>query len=344
MWYRTRAVRGRQVSRAIGTVGLVEMGWSETPESVQIIGKSPRIRDAVRSALTVADSGAAILLRGESGTGKELLARAIHRHSDRSAGPFVAVDCAAIPEPLIESTLFGQEEAASGGKSERRRGCFEQALGGTLFLGEVSDLSLRLQAKLLHVLEERVIDRVNGEGPVAHDARVVSATSRELKAEIEAGRFREDLYYRLGVLDIHLPPLRERGDDLRLLAEHFVKLYAWEYGRPVRKLASETLEHMSSYPWHGNVRELRWAMERGVLLAEGDTVLPEHLHFRIRDPSSTTRSERPRVSAFPTLKQSEELQLWRVLAHTGGDAGRAAEILGIDGKTLRRKLKRQQNS
>lgn len=269
----------------LGTWGSVEMGWSEALESVRIIGRNSRMLSALRTALTVADSRASILVRGESGTGKELLARAIHRHSERAGGPFVTVHCHAIPEPLIESTLFGQEPSGLSEKAGRRRGRFQGALGGTLFLGEVGALSLQLQVRLLRALEGRGSERVGEEDSATEGVRVVAATSRDLKAEIEVGRFRQDLYYRLAVVEIHLPPLRERGHDLHLLAEHFVRLYAWKHGRPVQGIAAETLEHLSCYPWPGNVRELRWAMERGVLLAEDDLILPRHLHSRIREAS-----------------------------------------------------------
>jgi DNA-binding NtrC family response regulator len=239
---------------------------------------------AVKTIARVADSTATVLLHGESGTGKELFARLLHEKSARGAAPFVALNCAAIPEALLESELFGHEKGAFTGAVGRKVGRFERAHGGTLFLDEVGDLSLGAQAKVLRALQEREVERVGGEGVLQVDVRVVAATNKDLAREVAMGRFREDLYYRLAVVVLTLPPLRERGDDIRLLAEHCVARFAYAHRRATRAISREALALMAAYPWPGNVRQLYNVLERAVLLADGPVLLPAHLPLEVRAP------------------------------------------------------------
>jgi DNA-binding NtrC family response regulator len=308
---------------------------SETAES--IVGESPRMLDAFRTIARIARSTATVLVRGESGTGKELVARTIHERSARAKGPFVAVNCAAIPENLLESELFGHEKGAFTGAIGRRIGRFERASGGTLFLDEIGDMSLPLQAKILRVLQEREVERVGGSAPVPVDVRLVAATHRDLDRDVAAGRFREDLYYRLAVVTVQLPALRDRGQDLQVLAEHYMTRYAIEYGRPVRSMSSEALELLQSYGWPGNVRQLRNVMESAVLLGDGDTLLPCHLPPEVTTPTPQT-SAAEAATPLMTLSELERRHIQKVLAVSDGQMNVAAEILGIHRNTLRRKL------
>ncbi len=237
-----------------------------------IMGNSPALRDVLERAAKVAPTRASVLLRGESGTGKEVVARAIHRMSERRRGPFVEVNCAAIPQELIESELFGHEKGAFTGAHAQRKGKFELADGGTLFLDEVGDMSASAQAKVLRALQEGVIERVGGSEPIAVDVRVLAATNKDVEEEIRAGRFREDLFYRLNVVPLRVPALRERASDVALLAEHFLALYAQENNQPPRRFAPEALEVLERREWPGNVRELKNAVERLAILSEGETI------------------------------------------------------------------------
>jgi DNA-binding NtrC family response regulator len=248
------------------------------------IGESGGMLSAVKTIARVADSTATVLLHGESGTGKELFARLLHEKSARAAAPFVALNCAAIPEALLESELFGHEKGAFTGAIGRKVGRFERAHGGTLFLDEVADLSLGAQAKVLRALQEHEVERVGGEGVLHVDVRVVAATNKDLAREVAHGRFREDLYYRLAVVVLTLPPLRERGDDIRLLAEHCVARFACAHRRATRAISREALALMAAYPWPGNVRQLYNVLERAVLLADGPVLLPAHLPLEVRTP------------------------------------------------------------
>jgi DNA-binding NtrC family response regulator len=301
-----------------------------------IIGESPRMLNAFKTIARVARSNATVLIRGESGTGKELIARKIHERSARSKAPFVAVNCAAIPEPLLESELFGHEKGAFTGALGRRVGRFERATGGTVFLDEIGDMSLPLQAKILRALQEREIERVGGNGPVPVDVRLIAATHRDLEQEVRAGRFREDLYYRLAVVVVQLPPLRERGEDLRLLIEHYLTRYAREYRKPVRAVSREALQILSSHSWPGNVRQLRNVLESAVLLADAEVLLPLHLPMELltREEMSPVQEPVPMM----TLSELERKHIQRVLNASGGQMNVAAEILGIHRNTLRRKL------
>jgi DNA-binding NtrC family response regulator len=320
-----------------------------------LVGESPKMVAAFKTAARVADTTATVLIQGESGTGKELLARFLHEQSRRHDGPFVAVNCAAIPEHLLESELFGHEKGAFTGAVARRTGRFERATGGTLFLDEVGDMSLPLQAKILRALQEREVERLGGERPVPVDVRLVAATNRNLEEEVAAGRFREDLYYRLAVVVVTLPPLRERGEDIRLLAEHCITKAANERGWQVEGIANETLDFLRNYPWPGNVRQLCNVMERALLMADGPVLLPQHLPPEIRNHPSEAyllgterrlgherRERHDRRSGgapLPPLEALERDHIRRALALTGGQLGRAAELLGIHRNTLRRKLR-----
>ncbi|HEU0300272.1 MAG TPA: sigma-54 dependent transcriptional regulator [Longimicrobium sp.] len=305
------------------------------------IGESVPLRAALKVARQVSDSTATVLVHGESGTGKEMLARVIHESSGRARGPFVAVNCAAIPETLLESELFGHEKGAFTGAAARRVGRFERASGGTLFLDEVGDMSPGMQAKILRVLQEEEIERVGGDRPVAVDVRVVAATNRDLGVEVAAGRFREDLYYRLAVVVVHLPPLRERGEDVELLARHYLEHFARKHGRGVYDLHDGTVELLRSYPWPGNVRQLRNVVERALLMAEGPVLLPEHLpdEVRLGQHPGDPRSNGGHDGLLP-LRELEHLHIRRALALAGGNLGATAHLLGIHRNTLRQKLRR----
>jgi two-component system response regulator HydG len=302
------------------------------------LGTSARTQAALKVARQVADSTATVLIHGESGTGKELLARIVHEHSRRARGPFVAVNCAAIPETLLESELFGHERGAFTGAAARRLGRFERASGGTLFLDEVGDMSPTMQAKILRVLQEHEIERVGGDTSVRVDVRVVAATNRDLEVEVAAGRFREDLYYRLAVVVIRLPALRERGGDVDLLARRFVESFAEEHRRPVRVLSAEAAARLRGYAWPGNVRQLRNVIERAVLVADGEVLRADHL-----PPEVLAAGERGDAAAEPPFLPLRELELRhirRALDLAGGNLGDTARLLGIHRNTLREKLRR----
>ena len=242
-----------------------------------MVGESPPLRAIREQIAQVAPTGARILITGESGTGKELVARAVHEGSERRKGPFVKVNCAAIPEELIESELFGAVKGAYTGATQSRDGKFLQADGGTLFLDEIGDMSLKAQAKVLRALQEGEIERVGGNQTVRVDVRVLAATNKDLAAEARAGRFREDLFFRLNVVPVHVPPLRERRDDIPLLAEHFLAGYLDENGLPQRRFAPEALQLLRSLPWPGNIRELGNAVERLAILARGERIGPDEV-------------------------------------------------------------------
>ena len=329
---------------AAGATGLA--GRARSPAAVTadaaFIGESVRLRAALKVARQVADSTATVLVQGESGTGKELLARVVHEHSLRARGPFVAVNCAAIPETLLESELFGHEKGAFTGAAARRVGRFERASGGTLFLDEVGDMSPAMQAKILRVLQEEEIERVGGDRAIPVDVRVLAATNRDLGAEVAAGRFREDLYYRLAVVVVHLPPLRERGDDVELLARHFLEHFSRKHGRGVHELADETVSLMRSYAWPGNIRQLRNVVERALLVSEGPVLLPEHLPNEVR-LGQARPGQAPSYGSdgeLLPLRELEHLHIRRALALTGGNLGHTAELLGIHRNTLRQKLRK----
>jgi DNA-binding NtrC family response regulator len=288
---------------------------------VRLIGESARMLSAVKTIARVADSTATVLLHGESGTGKELFARLLHEKSARGSAPFVALNCAAIPEALLESELFGHEKGAFTGAVGRKVGRFERAHGGTLFLDEVADLSLGAQAKVLRALQEHEVERVGGEGVLHVDVRVVAATNKDLAREVALGRFREDLYYRLAVVVLTLPPLRERGDDIRLLAEHCVARFACAHRRGTRAISREALALMAAYPWPGNVRQLNNVLERAVLLADGPVLLPAHLPTEVRAPMPGLNGVGPAAAIGPMQTPSNGLPHYGLASYGHPNSG-----------------------
>jgi len=302
-----------------------------------LVGQSPAMLEVYKLTARVAESTATVLVQGESGTGKEVIARAIHLNGPKASGPFVAVNCAAIPENLLESELFGHEKGAFTGAVTRKIGRFEQAAKGTLFLDEIVDMSLSLQAKILRAVQEREIERVGGTETIPVDVRLIAATNRDLNEAIKQGRFREDLYYRLAVVTIRLPKLAERGDDLVLLTAYFVRHFAERYGKQIAGVSDRALDLLRNHTWVGNVRELRNAIERAVIVATDDTLRVEHLPDELRGEEAAL-PDRPQ-GALSTLAQAEARHIARVLAHTDGQIGAAAELLGIHRNTLTRKMK-----
>ncbi len=281
-----------------------------------------------------------MLITGESGAGKEGVARAIHRRSRRRDGPFVALNCAAVPEGLIESELFGHVRGAYTDARDERPGLFVQANGGSLFLDEISDLAPGVQPKLLRSLQERRVRPVGATKEIAFDARLIAATNRDLADEVRAGRFREDLFYRVQVVHIDVPPLRSRGNDILLLAGHFLESSAVRAGRPLLRISSEAAARLRDYPWPGNVRELQNCIERAVALADGEEIVPEDLPKTIlRYRGAEAAIEPPSAGgALRSLEEVERAHILRVLDIVGGNKTQAARALGLDRKTLYRKL------
>lgn len=306
----------------------------------EIIGQSPAMKRVYSQLTLVAQSDSSVLITGESGTGKELVARSIHRRSRRATGPFVAVNCSAIPEALLESEFFGHAKGAFTDARQSRAGLFSQAAGGTLFLDEIGDLPLLLQAKLLRALEERKIRPVGSDTELAVDVRLISATNRNLESAIESQAFREDLYYRINVIQIELPALRQRGSDILLLAQHYLKQFAQSNSKNILGLSSQAAEKLLAYPWPGNVRELRNIMERAV-------VLTTHAQIEIDDLSEKVRNHTARQLVFsdddPTSLQSldevERRYILHVYSTCRNNRTQTAQVLGMDRKTLYRKLK-----
>jgi two-component system response regulator HydG len=296
-----------------------------------LVGRSPVLQRVFDQIRAVAETEAAVLLIGESGTGKELVARAIHHNSARGDGPFVAVNCAAIPENLLESELFGHERGAFTGADRKRRGLFAEASGGTLFLDEVGDLPLALQAKLLRVLQERTVRPVGGSQDVPLDLRLLTATHRDLLAMVAEGRFREDLYYRLAVIPLRLPSLRERPEDIMLLATHFLERAVGSLGKDLKGFDDEATAWLLRHRWPGNVRELENVVERAATLARGPRITLADLHTEFAAPASGGGSR-------PTLAELEAQYIQRVLEETRGDKVAAARILGISVRTLQRRF------
>jgi len=302
-----------------------------------IIGESGPMQEVLSLVRRVASSDATVLIRGESGTGKELIARAIHYASPRAEGPLVKVNCAALPDSLLESELFGHEKGAFTGAVNTRKGRFELAHGGTLFLDEIGDLPPHLQVKLLRVLQEREFERVGSSHPIAVDVRVLAATHRDLEALVRAGRFRDDLYYRINVVTIALPPLRERREDLPVLIDHFVTRFAEKNGKKLRGLTREAREALLRYDYPGNVRELENLIERAAVLTRDDVIGLSDLPLTLNDPPPESATGRGLVGAVEALERS---MIHDALARAGGVQTRAAESLGISERVLRYKLKK----
>ncbi len=322
-----------------------------------IVGSCPAMREVYKAIGRVAAQNVPVLITGESGTGKELVARAIYQHGPRAKAPFLAINCAAIPEQLLESELFGHEKGAFTGADRRRIGKFEQCNGGTLFLDEIGDMPLALQAKMLRLLQEQSFERVGGNETVQTDVRLIAATHHDLKVDSVEGKFRPDLYYRLGVFTIHLPSLRERGDDLPMLVRHFVRRFSRELGRQVQEVAPETLERLRAYSWPGNIRELQSVLKQALLQASGTVLLPAFLPNLSGGPgesaAATPAGTGLDLEAFirrrlgpeaqelytETHRQVDRVLLPLVLDYTGGNQHQAARLLGIARQTLRQKLR-----
>ena len=317
--------------------------------SREIVGDSPSLNRILETVKMVAPTRAAVLFQGESGTGKELLARTVHNLSDRRDGPFISINCAALPENLVESTLFGHEKGAFTGAVKQVKGAFERAHGGTLLLDEVSEMRLDLQAKLLRVLQEQEFERVGGTTPVKVDVRIVATTNRDLAEYAQSGDFREDLYYRLAVVPIQVPPLRDRLEEVPLLVQYFAARAAKDVGRSVSHITPECLEMLQAYQWPGNLRELSHAVERAVILTPSGTLTPESFdrsRFGLapgaaHGPGSPGDGPHDNGASVPltlNLSEMESVLIEKALEATDNNRTKAAELLGISVRTLRNKL------
>jgi two-component system nitrogen regulation response regulator GlnG len=354
------------ISRLMHVPAVVTDAGEVDDRTDAIIGRCPGMQQVYKAIGRVAGQDVTVLIRGESGTGKELVARAIYQHSSRAAGPFLAINCAAIPEGLLESELFGHEKGAFTGADRRRIGKFEQCTGGTLFLDEVADLSPLTQSKMLRLLQEQQFERLGGNETIQTNVRVLAATNQNLEDLVEQSQFRQDLYYRLSVFSIRLPPLRERGEDLALLVQHYLRRFNRELGRDVQVVAPEALESLQRYPWPGNIRELQSILKQALLEATGSLLVPQFLPdllkdgstklsqdvsaavnapagtsgFAALDPFIEERLQSGAVDLYDeTLRRMERLLLTRVLQHTGGNQLQAAKLLGITRGSLRNKLR-----
>lgn len=305
-----------------------------------MIGESFAMRQLREQVDMAAPTNGRVLIYGDNGTGKELVARTVHQHSRRRSGPFVEVNCAAIPEELIESELFGHQKGAFTGAVADKPGRFEQADGGTIFLDEIADMSLKTQAKVLRVLQEQVMERVGGTQRIKVDVRVLAATNKDLPAEIRSGRFREDLYFRLNVIPIFVPPLRDRQDDIPLLADHFMAMLAGEYGRRPKRLAPEAAGRLQQYAWPGNVRELRNVIERLMIMVPGETITAQDLAFLGHDEvRETVRVPELSMPLAEAREQFERDYILQALGAQHGNISRTADVLGVERSNLYKKMK-----
>jgi transcriptional regulator with PAS, ATPase and Fis domain len=326
-------------------IRLLKLERAEKTRSTSVVGDSAAMREVMQIIDRIGDSDVTVLVAGESGTGKEVIAREIHHRSRRSEEVFVALNCAALPEHLLESELFGHEKGAFTDARSARLGLLREASAGTLFLDEVGELPLSLQPKLLRALQERAVRPVGGTREIAFEARIVAATNRNLEEAVEAGTFRQDLYYRLAVFELELPPLRSRSNDVLLLAERFIERFARRSGKDVVGLAPEVARLLLQYAFPGNVRELENAMERAVALARFDRLTPDDLPARMREvDANQARSDAWSLEPLMSLDEMERKYIQRVLDAVGGHRAHAAQILGIDRKTLFRKLARTSSS
>ena len=320
--------------------------WAPPMYDDDLVAEDPRTRETIALAERVAASEATVLLTGESGTGKEVFARFIHAHSPRAAAPFVAINCAAIPENLLEATLFGYEKGAFTGAQNAQAGKFEQAQGGTILLDEISEMPLALQAKMLRVLQEREVERVGGKRPIPLDIRILATSNRNMMSEVVAGRFREDLYYRLNVFPIAIPALRERPADILPLAKHLLARHAARCGRPAARIAAEAALTMTTYPWPGNVREMENVIQRALILAPTETIEAAHLQIKSSGLAAWATGITPAAPAIrapaethtSSMKDLERQHILDTLASVGGSRKKAVEKLGISERTLRYKL------
>jgi len=349
--------RAVALSRLAHVPAVVAEGGEVDERADAIIGRCPALLEVYKAIGRVAPQDVTALIQGETGTGKELVARAIYQHSRRSAGPFLVINCAAIPDNLLESELFGHEKGAFTGADRRRIGKFEQCNGGTLFLDEVGDMAPLTQAKMLRLLQEQKFERLGGNETVTTDIRVLAATNQDLDGLVAQGKFRQDLYYRLSVFTICLPPLRERGDDLLLLVQHYLRRFNRELGKEVQTVAPEALEVLRGYPWPGNVRELQSALKQALLHAGGSVLMPEFLPAALtrRNGSAHAAASEDGLSMAQfidqqlaaggedlyavALRRLERLLVTKVLQHTGGNQLQAAKVLGITRGSLRNKVR-----
>jgi DNA-binding NtrC family response regulator len=327
---------------------LLKQELAERRGAPRIVGEDAKLHQVSQQLHRAAATDATVLIEGESGTGKELFARALHVLSPRADGPFVAINCAAIPETLLESELFGYEKGAFTGANQRKPGRFEMAHRGTLFLDEIGDLALALQAKILRALEEKRFERVGGTHSLHVDVRVVAATNRHLKQRVAERRFREDLYFRLSVFPIHIPPLRERGDDVLILARNFIGKFCRDLNKKPLSLAASAIDELKAYQWPGNVRELQNCIERAVILTEGETIHQRHLNLSVRQaPVQPTASPWDHIDLSGTLADAqrrvagevERRKIEAAMHEAGGNAVQAAETLQLGYKVLMQKLK-----
>jgi DNA-binding NtrC family response regulator len=327
--------------QALGAVAAAVRTPRHSTSQKTFITRDPHLLEVIETARRVARSTATVLIQGESGTGKELLAAFVHRHGLHPDAPYVAVNCAALPESLAESELFGHEKGAFTGAVMRKIGKFEQARRGTLVLDEIGEMALPLQAKLLRALQEREIDRVGGMAPVAVEARVVAITNRDLTSAVSSGTFREDLFYRIQVVPLVIPPLRERPGDIPLLADHFLAQFAARSGKTVRRFADEAVDRLSRHDWRGNVRELEHRVERAVLLADDDTLTSRHLGWAGAPEGGRTLPAPAAAAARTgtTVWEMERQLIMGTLSEVNQNRTRAAELLGISIRTLRNKLR-----
>ena len=319
-------------------------GWEEKQKRndpfTGFIGESPRMLELFEKIRKIGASQAStVLIQGESGAGKELVARAIHRATLGVTGPVVEINCAAIPETLLESELFGHEKGAFTDAKSRKKGLIEAAAGGTLFLDEIGEMGLQLQARLLRVLENRTFRRVGGIEDLKVKSRIVAATNKDLMKEAEMGRFRNDLYFRLGVIVLEVPPLRDRSEDIGPLADFFIARFNRELGKSVAPVDDRLISLLQGYSWPGNIRELKNLIERILLLESGDALQPEHLPAQLRQPGGAPLSVATERFQPEPISEVELRHIKRTLEHTGGNKSRAAQILGISRQTLREKLK-----
>jgi DNA-binding NtrC family response regulator len=350
--------RALAISRLMHVPTVLAAADDVDDRSDAIVGVCPAMQEVYKSIGRVAAQDVTVLITGESGTGKELVARALYQHSHRSSGPFLPISCAAIPEHLLESELFGHEKGAFTGADRRRIGKFEQCHGGTLFLDEVGTMSPLTQSKLLRVLQEKMFERLGGDETIHSDVRVLAATNANLEEAVADGHFRLDLFYRLSVFTIHLPPLRERGDDLQLLIGHYLRRFNRELGKDVQGVSPEALAMLRRYPWLGNVRELQSVLKQALLQAAGPVLVPDFLPASVTGTSASITkfeemSPETRLDQFiearlqagsqdlyaEALERLERLLLTRVLRHTGGNQLQAAKILGITRGSLRSKIR-----
>ena len=331
-----RAVKHRGLQEK---VKLLDQALKRSHRFDRLIGESPLMRKLMNRLERVADTETSILIAGETGTGKELVARALHKRSRRCKNPFVAVNCAALPHSLLESELFGYKRGAFTDAKADRRGLFLQAHGGTLFFDEIGDIPLSLQSKLLRSLEERSARPIGGTSEVPFDVRIIAATNRDIETAIQEGQFREDLYYRINVIQIDLPPLRERGTDILLLARHFVEQFAIRANKQIAGISNSAAEKLLNYSWPGNVRELRNTIERAVVLTGYEKISVDDLPEKIRDyKASRFLLESDTASELVPVQEVERRYILHVLKTVGGNKTVAAKVLGLDRKTLYRKL------